>query len=71
MAKFSCNVNTIRIHRNVYFTPGLCKEITTKEISELKYLMKLLQNQKLESELIDFQSILIVLPHPSFLNEEG
>ena len=38
----------------------ICKENTTKEISGLKYLMKLFQNQKLDSELNDFPSILIV-----------
>ena len=49
----------------------ICKENTTKEIPGLKYLMKLFQNQKLESELNDFQSVLIVLSHPLFLNKEG
>ena len=49
----------------------ICKENTTKEISGLKYLMKLFQNQKLDSELNDFQSILIVSSHPLFLNKEG
>ena len=33
--------------------------------------MKLFQNQKLESELNDFKSILIVSSHLPFLNEEG
>ena len=33
--------------------------------------MKLFQNEKLESELNGFRSILIVSPHPPFLNEEG
>ena len=32
--------------------------------------MKLFQNQTLESELNDFQSILTVSSHPPFLNEE-
>ena len=32
--------------------------------------MKLFQNQKLENKLNGFQSILIVLSHPPFLNEE-
>ena len=41
----------------------ICKENTTKEIPGLKYLMKLFQNQKLESELNDFQSVLIVSSH--------
>ena len=50
-------------------TREICKENTTKEIPGLKYLMKLFQNQKLESELSDFQSVLIVLSHPLFLNE--
>ena len=59
MAKLGYNVNTIRIQRD-----------TRKEIPGLKYLMKLFQNQKLESELNDFQSILIVLSHSPFLNEE-
>ena len=49
----------------------ICKENTTKEIPGLKYLMKLFQSQKLESELNDFQSILKVLPHLLFRNEEG
>ena len=42
----------------------ICKEHTTKEIPGLKYMMKLFQNQKLESELNDFQSVLIVSSHP-------
>ena len=33
--------------------------------------MKIFGNQKLESELNDFQSIPIVSSHPPFLNEEG
>ena len=49
----------------------ICKENTTKEIPGLKYLMKLFQNQKLEKELNDFQSVLIVSSHPLFLNKEG
>ena len=44
---------------------------TTIEIHGLKYLMKLFQNQKLDSELKYFQSILIVLSHPLFLNKKG
>ena len=47
------------------------KENTTKEIPGLKYLMKLFQKQNLKSELNDFQSILIVLSHPVFLNKGG
>ena len=31
----------------------ICKENTTKEVPGLKYLIKLFQNQKLESELND------------------
>ena len=46
------------------------KENTAKEIPRLKFLMKLFQNQKLYSELNDFQSILIVSSHPPFLNKE-
>ena len=42
----------------------ICKENAAKEIPVLKYLMKLFQNQKLESELNDFQSVLIVSSHP-------
>ena len=49
----------------------ICKENTTKEIPGLKYLIKLFQNQKSESELNDFQSVLIVSFHPLFLNKEG
>ena len=33
--------------------------------------MKLSQNQKLHSELDDFQSILIVSSHPLFRNKKG
>ena len=56
MAKFGCNVNRIRItiQRDVYFMSGDMQKNTTKEIPGLKYLMKLLQNQKLEKELNDF-----------------
>ena len=68
--KFGYNVNTIRTQRDVYFTSGICKENTAKEIPELKYLMKLFQNQKLEIELNDFQSVLIVSSNPLFLNKE-
>ena len=51
MAKFCYNVNIIRIQRDVYFKSGnICMENTTNQISGLKYLMKLFQNQKLESE---------------------
>ena len=32
----------------------ICKKNATKKISGLKYLMKLFQNQKLESKLNDF-----------------
>ena len=49
----------------------ICKGNTTKEIPGLKYLMKLFQNQKLENELNDFQSVLIVSSHPLFQNKEG
>ena len=44
----------------------ICKENTTKEIPGLKYLTKLFQNQKLEKELSDLQSVLIVSPLPYF-----
>ena len=58
--------------REMFISPReICKENTAKEISGLKYLMKLFQNQKLDSELNDFQSILIVSSHPLFLNKEG
>ena len=33
--------------------------------------IKLFQNQKLENELNDFQSVFIVSSHSPFLNEEG
>ena len=49
----------------------ICKEDTTKENPGLEYLMKLFRNQKLDSELNDFQSILIVSFHLLFLNKEG
>ena len=44
---------------------------TTTEIHGLKYLMKLFQNQKLDSELKYFQNILIVSSPPLILNKEG
>ena len=41
--------------RGMFISSGkICKENTTKEIPGLMYLMKLCQNQKLESELNDF-----------------
>ena len=49
----------------------ICKENTAKEFPALKYLMKLFQNQKLDSELNDSRNILIVSSHPLFLNKEG
>ena len=49
----------------------ICKENTLKEIPGLKYLMKPFQNHKLENELNDFQSILIVSSHFSSLIQEG
>ena len=49
----------------------ISKENTTKEIPGLKYLMKLFQNQNLEKELNDLQSVPIFLSHPLFLNKEG
>ena len=53
--------------REMFISPReICKENTTKEIPGLKYLMKLFQNQKLDGKLNDFQSILIVSPHPYF-----
>ena len=52
-------------------SPEICKENITKEIPGLKYLTKLFQNQKLETELNGFQSALIVSSHPLFLKEEG
>ena len=52
-------------------SPEICKENITKEIPGLKYLTKLFQNQKSESALNDFQSVLIVPSHPLFLKKEG
>ena len=41
--------------RETYISPlEICKKNATKKISGLKYLMKLFQNQKLESKLNDF-----------------
>ena len=58
--------------REMFISPReICKENTTKEIPGLKYLMKLFQNQKLETKLNGFQSALIVSSHPLFLKEEG
>ena len=71
MPKFGYNVSTIRIQRDVYFTSGNMQGKYNKKIPGLKNLMKLLQNQKVDSELNDFQSILIVSLHPLFLNKEG
>ena len=44
MAKFGCNVNRIRIQRDVYFTPWK----NSRKMQQKKFLdlMKLLQNQK-------------------------
>ena len=53
--------------REMFISPQeICKENTTKEIPGLKYLIKLFQSQKLESELNDFQTVLIVSSHPLF-----
>ena len=71
MAKFGYNVNTNRMQRDVYFTSGNMQGKYNTRNSWIEYLMKLFQNQKLESELNDFQSVLIVSSHPLFLNEEG
>ena len=58
--------------REMFISPReIFKENTTKEIAGLKYLMKLFQNQKLDSDLNDFQSFLIVSSHPLFVNKEG
>ena len=51
----------------VYFTSGN----TQGKYNKRNPWIELFQNQKLESQLIDFQSILIVLSHLPFLNEEG
>ena len=41
--------------RETYISPlEICKKNAIKKISGLKYLMKLFQNQKLESKLNDF-----------------
>ena len=71
MGKFGYNVNTIRIHRYVYFILGNMQKKYNKRNSWTEVSMKLLQNQKLESELNDFQSVLIVSSHPLFLNNQG
>ena len=49
----------------------MVKKNPTKEIPGLKYLMKLFQNEKLKSELNDFQRFLIVSFHPPFLKGEN
>ena len=71
MAKFGDNANKIRIQRDVYFTSVNMQGKHNKKNSWIEYLMKLLQNQKLETELNDFQSIVIFSSHPLFLNEDG
>ena len=44
--------------REMFISPReICKKNPTKEIPGLKYLMKLFQNKKSESQLNDFQSI--------------
>ena len=48
----------------------ICKENTTKEIPGLKSLMKLFQNQNLEKELNDFQSVFHSFV-PSPISEQG
>ena len=67
MAKSGYIVNTNRIQKDVYFTSGN----TQGKYNKRNPWIELFQNQKLESQLIDFQSILIVLSHLPFLNEEG
>ena len=67
MAKSGYIVNTNRIQKDVYFTSGN----TQGKYNKRNSWIELSQNQKLESQLIDFQSILIVLSHLPFLNEEG
>ena len=58
--------------REMFISPRKkCKENTTKEIPGLKYQKKLFQNQKLDSELKDFQSILIVSSHPPISEQRG
>ena len=71
MVRSGYNVNTNRMQRDVYFTSGNIQGKCNKRNSWIEYLMKLFQNQKLESELNDFQSVLIVSSHPLFLNEKG
>ena len=67
MAKFGFNVNRIRIRIQNMQKSRICKENTTKEIPGLKPF----QNEKLEKELNDFQSVLIVSFYPLFLNKLG
>ena len=62
MAKSGYIVNTNRIQKDVYFTSGN----TQGKYNKRNPWIELFQNQKL-----DFQSILIVLSHLPFLNEEG
>ena len=66
MAKFGYNANTIKTQKMCISPLEISKENATKEIRGLKDLRKLFQNQKLENELNDFQSILIVLSHYPF-----
>ena len=48
----------------MYLSPlEKCKENKIKEIPGLIYLTKLFKNQKLENELNDYQSILVVSSH--------
>ena len=70
MAKFGYSVNTIRIQRDVYFIFGNMQGKYNKRNTWIEVSDKIIPKPKI-SELNDFQSILMVSPHPPFLNEKG
>ena len=70
MTKFGYNVNTIRIQRDVYFISGNMQRKYNKRNYWIKVSNETIPEKKIK-ELNHFQSILIVSPHPPFLNEEG
>ena len=70
MVKFGYNVNIIRIQRDMYFISANMQGKYNKRNSWIEVSDETIPKPKI-SELNYFQSILIVLTHPPFLNEEG
>ena len=71
MAKFSYNVNTIRIQRDVYFISGNMQGKYNKRNSWVEVSDEAIPKPKNRTELNDFQSVLTVSSHPLFLNKES